>query len=194
MPSIIFIDEIDAMTSTTESLQKKTEPCIVEKLIAFMDGACRLNKPLNHDAGHVLVIGATNRPDALDPALRQRFDREIVIDVPSDYARGLILKILTRDLKLEAGFDHDKIGRCTLGFVGRDLVALVKKAGTLAINRIMKTREDKLNQEHRSMVQFKDHWRQPFSTDEMENLSITMADFVVILANFIYIEQFFVLR
>lgn len=88
--------------------------------------------------GHVVVIGATNRPDALDPALRRagRFDREISLGIPTEAARQQILRVLTRNLRLQGGFDFAAIARRTPGFVGADLAALTKEAAAVAVSRI----------------------------------------------------------
>lgn len=192
----MLIDEIDAITSKTENLKKETKPCIVNQLITCMDEQYRLNIPVDHDAGsgsanciagYVLVIGATNRPDALDPALRQWFDRDIVIDAPDVVERCYILRVLLRNLKVEVGFNHMTIAACTPGFVGGDLVTLVKKAGIHAVNRIVGMRSNELPNEQKVGVQCKDYCKQPIFDGEMENLSLTMEDFVVIL--FFYFLQ-----
>ncbi|XP_057784613.1 cell division control protein 48 homolog C-like isoform X2 [Salvia miltiorrhiza] len=185
-PSIVFIDEIDAMDSKTESLQRGVVPCAVNQLMACMDELYRPIKPINHDAdsessnsrrGYVLMIGATNMPDDLDPALRRRFDREIDLGVPDDYARRLdILLTITRDLKVEV--DLAKLARCTVGFVGGDLVALVKEASRIAVNKIMDKRISEAYKKQRVGVRSKDCYKQPFSDEELENLSITMGHFM----------------
>lgn len=182
-PSVVLIDEIDVMTSKTESSQKEVVARLVNYLIACIDEPYSFIKPVNDDddsrTGYVLVIAATSRPDFVDPALRQRFDREIVITAPDEKARLDILSALTRDFKVEVGFNLAKIARCTLGFVGGDLVALVKKAGTIALNRIMDRRMKRLCKKQRVDVQVKDRYR--FSDEKMENLSITIEDFLVII-------------
>lgn len=136
--------------------------------------------------GYVLVIGATNRPDAVDPALRRpgRFDREIVLGVPDESSRAEILSVLTRNLKLEGSFDLLKIARSTPGFVGADLSALANKAGNLAMKRIIDQRKSDFSRN--SLDQDRAHawWRQPWLPEEMEKLSITMADFEVSLLLF----------
>ncbi|KAJ0683783.1 putative AAA+ ATPase domain, ATPase, AAA-type, core, AAA ATPase, AAA+ lid domain-containing protein [Helianthus annuus] len=133
---------------------------------------CMDNTSKNKDGkrGHVLVIGATNRPDALDPALRRpgRFDREITLGVPDENARIKILSLLTQDIKLEGAFDLVKISRLTPGFVGADLEALVKEAGELAMKRFFHGRK---------LEQNEDRWRKDTTPEEMDNLSITMFDF-----------------
>lgn len=94
-----------------------------------------LNKAENGD--QVLVIGATNRPDSLDPALRRtgRFDNEICLGMPNLQSRTSILKKLTADLKMADGFDYESLAKLTPGFVGADLVALVSAAGRAAVKR-----------------------------------------------------------
>ncbi|KAJ0507241.1 putative AAA+ ATPase domain, ATPase, AAA-type, core, AAA ATPase, AAA+ lid domain-containing protein [Helianthus annuus] len=166
-PSILFIDEIDAIASTRENLQRETERRMVTQLMICMDNT---SKNKDGKRGHVLVIGATNRPDALDPALRRpgRFDREITLGVPDENARIKILSLLTQDIKLEGAFDLVKISRLTPGFVGADLEALVKEAGELAMKRFFHGRK---------LEQNEDRWRKDTTPEEMDNLSITMFDF-----------------
>ncbi|KAI3454835.1 hypothetical protein Pfo_011498 [Paulownia fortunei] len=157
-PSIVFIDEIDAIASKRENLQREMERRIVTQLMTCMDESHRLTKPVDDNAdsessdgrpGYVLVIGATNRPDAVDPALRRpgRFDREIVLGVPDECARVEILSVLTCNLKVEGAFDLVKIARSTPGFVGADLAALANKAGNLAMKRIIDKRKVELSKE-----------------------------------------------
>lgn len=131
--------------------------------------------------GYVLVIGATNRPDAVDQALRRpgRFDREIVLGVPDENARLEILSVLTRKLKLEGQFNLFKIARSTPGFVGADLAALVNKAGNLAMKRIIDKRRSQISSELKEKDN-DDWWRQPWDKEEVESLSITMVDFEVL--------------
>lgn len=90
------------------------------------------------EGGHVAVIGATNRPDSLDPALRRagRFDREITLGVPDERGREQILKNQAKGVRLEGGFDFASIARYTPGFVGADLLALTKEAAAVAVARI----------------------------------------------------------
>lgn len=136
--------------------------------------------------GYVLVIGATNRPDAVDPALRRpgRFDREIVLGVPDESSRAEILSVLTRNLKLEGSFDLLKIARSTPGFVGADLSALANKAGNLAMKRIIDRRKSDFSRNSLDQDRADAWWRQPWLPEEMEKLSITMADFEVSLLLF----------
>lgn len=188
-PSIVFIDEIDAIASKRENLQREMERRIVTQLMTCMDEsqqhlraidsdsrAKSSDKTLDKRPGYVLVIGATNRPDAVDQALRRpgRFDKEIALGVPNENARAEILSVLTRNLKIEGEFDRFLIARFTPGFVGADLAALVSKAGNLAMKRIIDKRRSQLTGEHEENI---DWWRHPWSPEEIENLSITMLDF-----------------
>ena len=130
-PSIIFIDEIDAIAPKREEVTGEVEKRVVSQLLALMDGL----KP----RGRVVVIGATNRPNALDPALRRpgRFDREIEIGVPNKQGRLEILQIHTRNMPLAPDVDLEKIASITHGFVGADLAALCKEAAMRALRRIL---------------------------------------------------------
>lgn len=189
-PSIVFIDEIDAIASKRENLQREMERRIVTQLMTCMDESHRSSK-LNDNSddgeisdsepGYVLVIGATNRPDAVDPALRRpgRFDREIVLGVPNEQSRAQILSVLTRSLKLEGSFDLLKIARATPGYVGADLAALANKAGVLAMKRIIDKRKLELSETSTDLESAGAWWKRPWLPEEMEKLSITMADFEV---------------
>ncbi|GER47159.1 cell division control protein-like protein [Striga asiatica] len=185
-PSIVFIDEIDAVAAKREN-SRGMELRIVTQLITCMDESSKLAKPADLNAGssssdsrshYVLVIGATNRPDALDPALRRagRFDREIALGVPDEYARVQILSKLTCNLKVEGALDISKIARSTPGFVGADLEALCNEAGYLAMNRIMDKRKLVLSKEHEN-VSCEEIWRSPLSNEELELASMTVSDF-----------------
>lgn len=196
-PSIVFIDEIDAIASKRENLNREMERRIVTQLMTCMDESNRLVQPADgdkeseishHKPGYVLVIGATNRPDAVDPALRRpgRFDREIALGVPDESARADILSVITRNLRLEGSFDLAKLARSTPGFVGADLAALANKAGNLAMKRIIDRRKFELSRELTDEEHIEDWWRQPWLPEEMEKLSITMADFEVTLKELIY--------
>eukprot|EP00762_Andalucia_godoyi_P002206 ANDGO_07542.mRNA.1 putative AAA domain-containing protein C16E9.10c len=135
-PSIIFIDEIDAITPKRENAQREMERRIVAQLLTCMDGLS-----LEATSGKpVLVIGATNRPDSLDSALRRagRFDREIALGIPDEASRGRILKVMCERLRLSGDFDFLDIARRTPGFVGADLSALTKEAAVICVNRIFR--------------------------------------------------------
>ncbi|KAJ0076133.1 hypothetical protein Patl1_33569 [Pistacia atlantica] len=187
-PSIVFIDEIDAIASKRENLQREMERRIVTQLMTCMDESHRLVQPSDENSnsdnsdsrpGYVLVIGATNRPDAVDPALRRpgRFDREIVLGVPDETARIHILSVLTKNLRVGGSFDLVKIARSTPGFVGADLAALANKAGNLAMKRIIDQRKSELSKDSISEEHTDEWWRQPWLPEEMDRLTITMADF-----------------
>ena len=130
-PSIIFIDEIDAIAPKREEVTGEVEKRVVAQLLALMDGL--------EARGDVIVIGATNRPNALDPALRRpgRFDREIEIGVPDKKGRYEILLVHTRGMPLAKDVDLHKIAEITHGFVGADLVALCREAAMKALRRIL---------------------------------------------------------
>lgn len=130
-PSVIFIDEIDALAPKRAEVVGDVEKRVVAQLLALMDGTV--------PRGHVLVIGATNVPEMLDPALRRpgRFDREIGISAPHADGRRAILKIHSRRMPLATDVDLDQIAQITHGFVGADLEALCKEAGMAAVRRYL---------------------------------------------------------
>ena len=132
-PTIIFIDEIDALAPKREEVHGEVERRMVAQLLASMDGL--------KSRGKVVVIGATNRPNALDPALRRpgRFDREIVVGVPDKKGRLNILKIHTRNMPLTKDVDLNKLASITHGFVGADLEALCKEAAMNVLRKVIPT-------------------------------------------------------
>ena len=130
-PSIIFIDEIDSIAPKRSQVHGEAEKRLVAQLLTLMDGL---------DArANLVVIAATNRPDAIDEALRRlgRFDREIVIGVPDESGRREILAIHTRGMPLGEGVDLRELARTTHGFVGADIAALAREAAIEAVRRIM---------------------------------------------------------
>ena len=131
-PCVLFLDEIDAITPKRETTSKEMERRIVAQLLSCLDELNR-NKEVQ-----VLVIGATNRPDSLDAALRRagRFDREIRMGIPDEQAREEILRVQCKDLKLDGEFDFKSLASQTPGFVGADLTALVREAAMCAVTRI----------------------------------------------------------
>ncbi|XP_070590444.1 nuclear valosin-containing protein-like [Erythrolamprus reginae] len=133
-PCILFIDEIDAITPKREIASKDMERRIVAQLLTCMDDLNTLTT-----AAPVLVIGATNRPDSLDPALRRagRFDREICLGIPDEAAREKILKTLCRKLRLQEPFDFGHLAHMTPGYVGADLLALCREAAMCTVNRVL---------------------------------------------------------
>jgi transitional endoplasmic reticulum ATPase len=130
-PSIIFLDEIDAIAPKRESVIGEVEKRVVAQLLALMDGLS--------DRGQVVIIGATNIPNALDPALRRpgRFDREISIGVPDKAGRLEILQIHTRGMPLSEDVDLAHIAGVTHGFVGADLAALAREAAMVCLRTIL---------------------------------------------------------
>ncbi len=130
-PSIVFIDEIDSIAPKRSQSPGEAEKRLVAQLLTLMDGL--------HARSHIVVIAATNRPDALDEALRRpgRFDREIVIGVPDESGRREVLGIHTRGMPLGEGVDLDELARTTHGFVGADIAALAREAAIEAVRRIM---------------------------------------------------------
>lgn len=130
-PSIIFIDELDAIAPKREEVVGEVEKRIVAQMLALMDGL--------KGRGQVIVIGATNRPNAIDPALRRpgRFDREIEIGVPDKKGRKEIMMIHTRGMPLAEDVSLDDIAATTYGFVGADLSSLTKEAAMKSLRRIL---------------------------------------------------------
>ncbi|MDZ4171444.1 MAG: CDC48 family AAA ATPase [Methanobacteriaceae archaeon] len=130
-PSIIFIDELDAIAPKREEASGEVERRIVAQLLTLMDGL--------KSRGQVVVIGATNRPDALDTALRRpgRFDREIIIGVPDKEERKEVLEIHTRGMPLDENVDLDEISEITHGFVGADLESLCKESAMRVLRRVL---------------------------------------------------------
>src|SRR5918995_2121585 len=131
MPSIIFIDEIDSIAPKREEVSGEVERRIVAQLLSLMDGMS--------SRGKVVVIGATNRVNAIDPALRRpgRFDREIEIGVPDRKGRLEILQIHTRGMPLAKDVNLEKLADITHGYVGADLHALTREAGLGALRRVL---------------------------------------------------------
>ncbi len=159
-PSIIFIDEIDAIAPKREEVTGEVEKRVVAQLLTLMDGL--------RERGRVIVIGATNRPDAVDPALRRpgRFDREIEIRPPDKRARLEILKVHTRHMPLAEDVDLEKIAEMTHGYTGADLAALAKEAAMAALRRFIK--EGKVD-----LYTIKE-----VPADLLKNLRVTMQDFM----------------
>ena len=130
-PSIIFIDEIDSIAPKREEVHGEVERRVVAQLLALMDGL--------EERGKVVVIGATNRVNAIDPALRRpgRFDREIEIGIPDKKGRREILDIHTRGMPLAKDVNLDKLAEMTHGYSGADLEALCKEAAMRSLRRVL---------------------------------------------------------
>ncbi|MBI3051787.1 AAA family ATPase [Candidatus Woesearchaeota archaeon] len=156
-PSIIFIDEIDAIASKREEVHGEVERRVVAQLLALMDGL--------KSRGKVVVIAASNVPNMLDPALRRpgRFDREIEIGVPGKEGRLDIMKIHTRNMPLSKNVNLREIAAITHGFVGADLAALCKEAAMIVLRRVLP--ELSLQEE------------EPIPKEMLEKLMITRKDF-----------------
>jgi transitional endoplasmic reticulum ATPase len=130
-PAIIFIDEIDSIAPKRDKVQGEVERRIVSQLLTLMDGL--------KSRGQVIVIGATNRPNSIDGALRRfgRFDRELDIGVPDETGRMEVLRIHTKNMKLAEDVDLSKVAKDTHGFVGADLAQLCTEAGLQCIREKM---------------------------------------------------------
>src|SRR4026209_2781304 len=155
-PSIIFIDEIDSIAPKREEVTGEVERRVVSQLLSIMDGL--------EARGKVIVIAATNRPNAIDPALRRpgRFDREIEIKVPDKRGRLEILQIHTRNMPLESDVNQEKIASVSHGFVGADLEYLCKEAAMKCLRRLL----PELNLEDEKIP-----------PETLEKLIISMSDF-----------------
>ncbi len=155
-PTIIFIDEIDSIAPKREEVTGEVERRVVSQLLSLMDGL--------EARGKVIVIAATNRPNAIDPALRRpgRFDREIEIKVPDKKGRLEILQIHTRHMPLAPDVDLEKLASVTHGFVGADLEYLCKEAAMKTLRRMLP--ELKLEEER-------------ISPEVLDKLIVTMSDF-----------------
>ncbi|MBN2101962.1 MAG: CDC48 family AAA ATPase [Candidatus Aenigmarchaeota archaeon] len=157
-PSIIFIDEIDSIAPKREEVSGEVERRVVSQILTLMDG---LNA-----RGKVIVIAATNRPNALDPALRRpgRFDREIEIGVPDQKGRREILEIHTRNMPMDKSVNLKKLSSVTYGFIGADLAALCKEAAMSALRR------------HLPQISWKKE--HTLSKDIIDKIVITEEDFI----------------
>src|SRR5436305_1322295 len=155
-PSIIFIDELDALAPKRTETGGEVERRIVGQLLALMDGLA--------SRGQVVLIGATNQPNALDPAMRRpgRFDREISLRVPDVRGRTEILQIHSHDAALAGDVDFARLAQLTPGFVGADLEALCREAAMIALRRVL------------PHIDYEKGYI-PYET--LVNLNITMADF-----------------
>jgi len=156
-PSIIFIDEIDSIAPKRDEVTAETERRIVAQILALMDGL--------EGRGKVVVIGATNRPNALDPAIRRpgRFDREIEIGIPDKEGRLEILQIHTRGMPLADDVDLVQLANMTHGYVGADLAALAREAAMRELRKILPTIDLESD---------------TIPIEVLNNLLVTMADFM----------------
>ncbi len=159
-PAIIFIDEIDSIAPKRDKVPGEAEKRLVAQLLTLMDGL--------EARSNLVVIAATNRPDAIDEALRRpgRFDREIVIGVPDESARREILAIHTRGMPLGDKVELNELARTTHGFVGADIAALAREAAIEAVRRIM----PKIDLDERTIP-----------PEVLEELCVTREDFLAAL-------------
>ena len=160
-PSIIFLDEIDSIAPSRDSAYGEVERRVVAQLLTLMDGM--------GGRGDVIVIGATNREDSIDPALRRpgRFDREIEIGVPNMSGRKSILEVHTRDMPLSGDVNIEEIAATTQGFVGADLASLARESAMKCLSKhISKMDLDK-----------------PVPQSTLETMKVDMADFADALAD-----------
>jgi len=162
-PAIIFIDEIDAIAPKRSEVVGEVEKRVVAQLLTLMDGL--------QSRGRVVVIGATNRIEAVDPALRRpgRFDREIEIPPPDRRARKEILAVHTRNVPLAEDVDLDKLADMTHGYTGADLAALVKEAAMSALRRFLRDKTIDLSK--------------PIPPDLLSQLRVEMKDFLQAMNN-----------
>lgn len=159
-PSILFIDEIDSIAPKRDEKDSgEVERRVVSQILALMDGL--------ESRGEIIVIGATNRPNAIDPALRRpgRFDREIEIGIPNKNGRLAILQIHTRSMPLADTIDLEDLAMRTHGFVGADLLSLTKEAGMRAIRRVFP----------------KIVWGEEIPLDIINQISVLPEDFDIVL-------------
>ncbi|EMR09146.1 hypothetical protein PNEG_02489 [Pneumocystis murina B123] len=150
-PCLIFIDEIDVVTPKRENAQREMERRIVAQFLTCMD-----DLSLDKTGGKpVLIIGATNRPDSLDPALRRagRFDHEICLNVPNEIGREKILRTLLKKVRLSGDFDYRKLAKMTPGYVGADLSSLITASGIVAIKRIFKLLQNNASLNEKTLSQ-----------------------------------------
>ena len=192
-PSIIFLDELDAIAPkrSDSGSSRGMEKRMVAQLLTCLD---QLHPQYNRQNASVLVLGATNRSDSIDSALRRagRFDKEILLGVPDEAARMGILKTMSKGIKLSGDFDYKVLARKTPGFVGADIRSLTKEAAVIAINRIFKDvlKDHELlstarigaveGDSNAGLEGMSDEMSNlvPLSEDQMEPLFVTMDDFL----------------
>ena len=155
LPAIIFIDEIDSIAPKRDDVKGEVERRVVAQLLTLMDGL--------QDKGRLIVIGATNRVEGIDPALRRpgRFDREIEIGVPDHSSRVEILQVHTRNMPLDEDVDLEELADMTHGFVGADLEALSRESAMRAMRRYLPEMD----------------LDRPISADILSRIEVNLADF-----------------
>eukprot|EP00474_Spongospora_subterranea_P010342 CRZ10800.1 hypothetical protein [Spongospora subterranea] len=171
-PCLVFVDEVDCITPKRENAGKEMERRIVAQLLTCME-------TLSSSKAPVVVIGATNRPDSLDPALRRagRFDREICIGIPKETSRESILRVLTRRMRLEGEIDIKLLARKTAGYVGADLASLCKEAAVIAVSRAFSGSSSATLSERSEISNGLRGQTERFSPEQLEPLYISEGDF-----------------
>jgi len=159
-PAIIFIDEIDAIAPKREEVTGEVEKRVVAQLLTLMDGL--------QERGQVIIIGATNRPEAVDPALRRpgRFDREIWINPPDTEGRYEILQVHTRNMPLAKDVDLRKLAEITYGYTGADIAALAREAAMRALRKALQSGILNVNKEDEDLRK------------DLEKVKVSMNDFL----------------
>lgn len=186
-PSIIFMDELDAIAPKRSEAgsSRGMEKRMVAQLLTCMD---MLSPENNRQNAAVLVLAATNRPDAMDPALRRagRFDKEILMGIPDEDAREKIIMTMTKDMRLAGDFNYKILARKTPGFVGADIRSLTKEAAVIAINRIFADvlkGHDLISMDDARDTSVLDETGLspviPLTAEQMEPLFVTMDDFLL---------------
>ncbi|ELP92133.1 atpase AAA family protein, partial [Entamoeba invadens IP1] len=185
-PSLLFIDEIDSIVQKRDNSQREMEKRIVAQLLSSMDKLSTADKP-------VMVIGATNRPDSLDPALRRagRFDKEIALGIPSEEQRRQIVTKMIENLKIAEDVQILPLAKSTAGYVGADIAALTKEAAVHAVHRVFNSKvgsesvksptpnpnlADGIEQRQAVCDYLKEH-KEPLSVTELAQLNIKQDDF-----------------
>ncbi|XP_009782020.1 cell division cycle protein 48 homolog [Nicotiana tabacum] len=173
-PSIIFIDEVDSIAPNREKTNGEVERRIVSQLLTLMDGL--------KSRAHVVVMAATNRPNSIDPALRRfgRFDREIDIGVPDEVGRLEILRVHTKNMKLDEDVDLEMVAKDTHGHVGADLAALTTEAALQCIREkmdVIDMEDDTIDAEIlNSMAVNNEHFKAALGTTNPSSLRETVVE------------------
>ncbi|GJQ11648.1 hypothetical protein GpartN1_g3439.t1 [Galdieria partita] len=171
-PCILFIDEVDAISSKRESASKDMERRIVAQFLSCMDTLSHTEFSISP----VIILGATSRPDTLDPSLRRagRFDRELELGAPNERGRDQILRSLCRNLCVDSQLDYSYISKRTAGYVGADLASLITTAATAAVARFQ--RESVVNYDYPMTDSFI-----PIPDSKLETILIKLEDFEIAL-------------
>lgn len=184
-PALIFLDELDAVAGKRSDTGRGMEQRMVAQLLTCLD---QIAPRKNRNQAAVLVLAATNRPDALDPALRRagRLDKEIMVGVPDETARWHILKRMTREVRLADNVDLRSLAKQTPGYVGADVRSLTKEAAVVAMNRIFtnvlgQPLGPPLSSLDEPTADLDISQIVPLTLEQMDPLYVTMDDFAVAL-------------